>query len=170
MLIHRAPTIDLADLARGAMDDLRTVLAALDARPGPLAEAIADWRAEASARCEAASVVLDWENAVADGDRRLEPRQRSVIERLLREGLTNALKHAEPRRIAVRIDQRGDQVGIRIADDGAAVDPTRWVEGRGLRGMRQRLAAWGGSLALTPLEGGGLAVEIRLDLAGGAGG
>lgn len=166
MLIHRAPTIDLADLARGAMDDLRTVLAALDARPGPLTEAVADWRAEASARCEAASVALDWENAIADGDRRLEPRQRSLIERLLREGLTNALKHAEPRRIAVRIDQRGDEVGIRIADDGAAVDPVRWVEGRGLRGMRQRLAAWGGSLSMSQGEHGGVTLQMRLSLAG----
>jgi len=170
MLIHRAPSVDLADLARGAMDDLRTVLAALDARPAPLAEAIADWRAEASARCEAALVALVWENAVADGDRRLDPRQRSVIERLLREGLTNALKHAEPRQIAVRIDQTGDEVGIRIVDDGGTVEPARWVEGRGLRGMRQRLAAWGGSLALTPVDGGGAALQMRLNLAseGGA--
>jgi signal transduction histidine kinase len=167
MLIHRAPTVDLADLARGAMDDLRTVLAALDARPGPLAEAIADWRAEASARCEAASVALVWENAVADGERRLDPRQRSVIERLLREGLTNALKHAEPRQVAVRIEQAGDEVGIQIVDDGVAVDPGRWVEGRGLRGMRQRLAAWGGSLSLQPGTAGGASLRIRLNLASG---
>ena len=167
MLIHRAPTPDLAELARAAMNDLRAALSALEARPMALADALADWRAEATQRCEAAGVQLSWQGP-GDGAGTeavvLPARQRLLIERALREGLTNALKHAAPREVTVAFELAAGTMALVLTDDGRSGDPARWAEGRGLRGMRQRLRDIGGRLDLD-LDGQGrtrLRVELPL--------
>lgn len=148
MLIHRAGSQELAELARSAMHDLRTALQVMDAHDVPMADALADWRAEASARCEAAQVDLLW-TAKLSLDNELPPlvsRQKAVIERALREGLTNALRHAHPTQVKITISLHANVLRIVLQNDGSVGDPSRWVEGRGLQGMRQRLQTWAGTV------------------------
>lgn len=167
MLIHRAATPEQAELARAAMNDLRTALTVLDAREEPLSEAVADWRAEATARAEAAGVPLAWtaelhESAAA---RPLSSRQKAVLERALREALSNALRHARASAVAVEIGMpEPDALHLRVSNDGVTSDPYTWVEGRGLRGMRQRLAELGGTLSITALPEGGVALTVDFPL------
>lgn len=156
MLIHRAPTPDLAEVARAAMNDLRTALSALDAQPVVLAEALADWRAEASNRCEAAGVALEWQAPATEPQGLLAARHKSLIERALRESLTNALKHARPTRVWVAFELHDAQLLLQVRNDGQAADPgdpATWQEGRGLSGMRQRLAELGGRLEAATVPG-----------------
>lgn len=164
MLIHRAPTPEFADLARAAMSDLRTALNVLEGHPVSLAESIADWRAEAAGRCDAAGVALDWSAALPARDRSLGNREKTVLERALREALSNSLKHSAPAHVRVRIALDGGAVSIEVADDGKPAQPQAWIEGRGLRGMRQRLAEHGGSLALAASGEGAASVTITLPL------
>lgn len=165
MLIHRADSPEIADLARSAMHDLRSALAVLDAQPVPLAEAVADWRAEAMERCEASGTVLSW-NAPPAGELAgtLASRQKSVLERALRESLTNALKHARPHHIEVHLQAQADRLDLRIAHHGAVQAPDRWKEGRGLRGMRQRLAECGAELHAASLPDGRVQLALRMQL------
>lgn len=169
MLIHRASSPELAELARAAMHDLRTTLHVMDAHDMPLAEALADWRAEASARCEAAHVDLVWATDLPSGSElpALGSRQKAAIERALRECLTNALRHARPQcvEIVFRL-QPGGLLQFAVRNDGAVGDPASWQDGRGLRGMRQRLQPWGGRLQITATEHGHaeLTLEIPLDV------
>lgn len=168
MLIHRAPTPDLAELARSAMNDLRTALAALEAQPVPLADALADWRSEATSRCEAAGVALEWQGPEREPARRLAARHKSLIERALRESLTNALKHAAPSRVRIQVDLQPDSISMHVRNDGRATDPAGWVEGRGLRGIRQRLAELGGAFESRRVESGEAEFALRLPLGEGA--
>jgi len=178
MLIHRAEgrdggEADVAAIARAAMRDLRTALTTLDTRPVPLADALADWRAETGERCEAAGVALDWrETGVTTGavaDATLSPRHKATFERALREAVTNALKHAGPRRLAVAFELIGTDatpaLRLSVSDDGAAAPPERWREGRGLRGLRARMADIGGQLDLTAAPAGGTHLSLRATLA-----
>lgn len=162
MLIHRATTPEQADLARAAMTDLRTALAALDAEPVPMAEAVADWRAEAAQRCEAAGVRLDWIADLRDPDRRISSRSRALAERIVREGLTNALKHTSPQRIGIMIATDENALSIRVRNDGVRVPPPQWVDGRGLTGMRQRLAEQGCALDIVTVADGEVDLATRL--------
>lgn len=164
MLIHHAQTPAIAELARAAMNDLRTALAALDVAPVPLAEAMADWRAEATGRCEAANVALAWQTHIEQPDLMLNSRQKATLERALRESLTNALKHAAPANIEVRISQHDQALTLDVINDGAPVSPTEWREGRGLRGMRQRLAEYGGHVDVKNRPDGGAHLFIHLPL------
>lgn len=164
MLIHRAQSPELTDLARAAMNDLRTALNVMDAHAIPWADALADWRAEASARCDAAGVALAW-SAPHHPDGELASRQKSVIERALRESITNALKHGEPRTLDISVTLHADHLDLRVRNDGPATRPDQWAEGRGLRGMRHRLEEYGARLEVRTLPDGRTEVALHLPLA-----
>jgi signal transduction histidine kinase len=167
MLMHRAPTSDMADLARSAMSDLRTALSALEAGPVPLADALADWRAEATQRCEAAGVDLDWQGPKAETSGEglmLSARHRMLFERALRESLSNALRHGHAQQVQVLVDCLHGALTLTLRNDGTPTDPSNWIEGRGLRGMRQRLREFQGTLTLGRDADGCTEVLLRLPL------
>jgi signal transduction histidine kinase len=73
----------------------------------------------------------------------------ATVYRVVQEALTNVAKHSQARvaRVAVRL--AGEQVLIEVADDGRGFDPAnRRSGGYGLQGMRERVAATGGALAI----------------------
>lgn len=161
MLMHRAQSPELTDLARAAMNDLRTALNVMDAHAIPWADALADWRAEATARCDAADVALTW-TAPHQPAGELTSRLKSVIERALRESLTNALKHGQPRRVEVSVALDNGSITLQVRNDGPPTNPAQWAEGRGLRGMRQRLEEHGAQLAARTLPDGRTEVSLHM--------
>jgi len=90
------------------------------------------------------------------------------VYRIVQEALTNVLKHAGPARADVTIGRAPEAITIEVTDDGAG-DQGNLVTagGRGLPGMRERAAAFGGELAAGPRPGGGFAVRARLPLGDG---
>jgi signal transduction histidine kinase len=144
-LIHHLRGTPDAEIAREAMKDLRSAIAAIDAPPMPFYEALADWRAEADARCAAAGVALEWrQDALPQFS--LQPRIKAALGSVLREAVTNALKHAVPEQVEVRTGVEGERLLLAVANDGATGDPAHWQEGYGLRSMRGRLHDLGGTL------------------------
>ncbi|MDO8318159.1 sensor histidine kinase [Rhodoferax sp.] len=162
MLMHHAKSPELVDLARAAMQDLRTALAALDSQPVLLAHALADWRAEASARCEAAGVALLWHSPAPGAQVVLTARQKAVMERTLRESLTNAFKHGQARQIEIRPTVQAGVLTVQISHDGPMTTPESWTEGRGLLGMKHRLQEVHGALCLTARSSGGTQTILQL--------
>jgi signal transduction histidine kinase len=87
--------------------------------------------------------------------------------RVVQEALTNAIKHGKSSRAWVAIHWLDDAVELEVANDGdgaATGDGT----GRGLVGMRERVAVVGGELESGPREGGGYLVRARLPVSGAA--
>ena len=159
-LIHHLRGTPDADIARDAMKDLRSAIAAIDAPPAPLHEALADWRAEADARCTAAGATLEWrQDAVPQLS--LQARVKAALGSVLREAVTNALKHAAPERIETLVGFEGEKMQLVVANDGASGNPARWQEGYGLRSMRGRLHDLGGTLAV---EAQGDAVRVLMTI------
>jgi signal transduction histidine kinase len=95
------------------------------------------------------------------------------IFRIVQEGLTNALKHAprSPAVVMVRRDPGGVDIELHTTDgrgvelhttEGRGVEPVS--SGRGLVGMRERVAVFGGALDAGPTDDGGFRVHARLPL------
>ena len=84
------------------------------------------------------------------------------------EGITNALKHANPKVIAIigKIESR--KVTLTVADDGTGFDPKQAPGPKaghfGLLGMRERLHALDGTLAIHSAPGRGTRVEVTVPL------
>lgn len=92
------------------------------------------------------------------------PATAHAIFRCVQEGLSNAIRHAGATSIQVSVERQGDDVVVRVSDDGAGNGGR--PEGSGLRGMRERLAAANGTLVAANRAPRGFAVEARLPLAG----
>jgi signal transduction histidine kinase len=81
--------------------------------------------------------------------------------RIVQEALTNSLKHALPATARVELAWHGDGVEVSVTDTGAS-GPGATVQGRGLLGMRERIATYGGELHVGPAPAGGFRVWCRL--------
>jgi signal transduction histidine kinase len=81
--------------------------------------------------------------------------------RLVQEGLTNALKHANATKAEVVVRYDGDGVEVVVSDDGAG-DGNGDGGGHGLVGMRERVAVCGGRLEAGPRPSGGFELRARL--------
>ncbi|UBU16466.1 sensor histidine kinase [Nonomuraea gerenzanensis] len=84
---------------------------------------------------------------------------RSPVYRVVRESLTNVLRHAGPTRALVRASGDSRTFVVEVSDRG--IGATGAGEGRGLAGMRARVSEAGGHLTASPREGGGFRVEAR---------
>ena len=100
--------------------------------------------------------------------------------RVVQEGLTNVMKHAGPARTTVRLEYRPRDLLITVSNDeappgsaaagvaGTAGQPSG-LGGRGLIGLRERIAVYGGELDAGPRPGGGWRLTARIPLEPAAG-
>jgi signal transduction histidine kinase len=96
--------------------------------------------------------------------------------RVVQEAVTNALRHAAPRDLRVRIERDADRVALRVSDDGRGFDVDLRLEGAvaeghlGVVGMRERVRAHGGGFRVSSRPGKGTMIEVELPLVPGRGG
>jgi signal transduction histidine kinase len=82
--------------------------------------------------------------------------------RIVQESLTNTLRHARASRATVRVTYGEEAVELEVADNGVGAGSTDG--GRGLVGMRERVALFQGELQAGSRPGGGFAVRASLPL------
>jgi signal transduction histidine kinase len=89
-----------------------------------------------------------------------------ALYRVVQEALTNAVRHADASCVRVEIEQRPDGLHGVIADDGVGFEVEACIRngGLGLKGMRERLEAVGGSLRVISAPGSGAEIRFGLPL------
>ena len=105
--------------------------------------------------------------AVEGQTRDLHPIVRDEIYKTAAEALRNAFRHAHAGLVEVEIRYDDEQFRLRVRDDGKGIDPAvlanQGLEGHyGLRGMPERAALIGGTLAVWSEVGAGTEVELRI--------
>ena len=90
----------------------------------------------------------------------------SVAYRIVQEALTNIARHAQASVATVSVRRVPGAITVDVTDDGAAPAQAVTSEtlGNGVRGMRERAAALGGTLEAAPDDGGGWRVRARLPM------
>ena len=91
----------------------------------------------------------------------------SHLFRTAQEGVTNALKHAQARKIEIILGFQPDGVELRVNDDGCGFDPlVVQANGHfGLRGLKERARALDGELALESKPGEGTRLHLHVPAA-----
>ena len=85
--------------------------------------------------------------------------------RIVQEGLTNSLKHANARRADVTVRYAADDLELEVRDDGVG-DPGTDGLGHGLVGIQERVKIYGGEMSAGPGQEGGFVLTARLPLEG----
>ncbi|WP_137844611.1 histidine kinase [Microbacterium sp. 2FI] len=167
----RAATQQIADTARGALTEMRSMLGVLrdpDAQPGALLvplESMSVADAVEAAQRAGFPVVLHSEGGFDD----LPADVRLAMLRIVQESLTNAMRHAPAASsIEVRLSVGAGTVDVSVVNDGVpASTPPAEVGirgGYGIPGLRERVAHVGGTLTAGPGDGGRWVVRASLPL------
>jgi signal transduction histidine kinase len=106
------------------------------------------------------------ENDVAD---RLPDTVKTCVYRVIQEALHNAEKHSAATRVRVKVQQLPDSLVAEVEDNGRGFEmkqgtPIRRGSGLGLLGIRERVAAARGSLAIDSTPGRGTRISISIPL------
>jgi signal transduction histidine kinase len=99
-----------------------------------------------------------------DGDRFPLPRAIDLSAyRIIQEGLTNALKHAQASHADVTVRYGSNELELEVRDDGRGATTTNGL-GHGLVGIRERVKIYGGDMITSTSAGGGFVLSTRLPL------
>ena len=93
----------------------------------------------------------------------LPPAIANTLSLVLREAVTNVIRHSGATACHVELHRDGGLLILKIEDNGSG---KLSAEGNGLRGMRERLAADGGTLQRESCADGGTRLTVQLPLAG----
>jgi signal transduction histidine kinase len=90
-------------------------------------------------------------------------RDREVL-RVAQEALQNAIRHADPHRLGVRLGRHDGHLELEVSDDGAGFDPAEpELRSRrlGLTSMEERAQRLGGTLSIVSAPGSGTTVRLE---------
>ena len=139
-LLHKSPA-DSKPLVREAIADLRDLLKAMEGHALSLDAAASQWREETSLRCRDHDVTLQWNENIIPAT--LHAMQFSETTRIIREAVSNALKHSETPLLSVTLHGDTDKLNIIIANSGLDPSATPGPQ-RGLNIMQFRASKIGG--------------------------
>ncbi len=163
----RASAAATRDVVSHALDEIRRLVR--DTRPPVLDDLGLVAAVEKLLEDVATAAGLDSSFSARDdvGDR-LPPAVETTVFRVVQEALTNAVRHAHCRRIAVEIGVGPTEIRATIRDDGIGFDAAATLQDPrrpfGLLSMRERVEPFGGSVSITSRPDRGTAVDVRLPL------
>jgi len=156
----RGQVVKLQDIARQALDELRSLI--FELRPPDLVRdglcGALRKHVEVLRRVQSAEVDME-------GDLELEadPRRDAEVFRIAQEAMQNALRHAGASRIVVRIGGADGRLQLDVVDDGVGFDPqASGLRSRrlGLTSMEERAQRIGGRLEIRSVQGEGTTVHL----------
>lgn len=159
----RVAVAELRELVVSTLHDVRRL--ALELRPAalddfglvPALERLRD------AVTEQGSIRVEVQSHL--NEKRLPAETETALYRIVQEGLTNAVRHAQATRVTVRLTQRGNSIALVMQDDGKGFDPQSVRDGGlGLIGMRERVALVGGRLTVESSEEAGTMISAEVPL------
>lgn len=169
-LIYAAPDRNTADRARAILQDLRDVVSRARGEPGTLHDVLASIRSEAAQRLAVVGAGLAWEADEALPDPSLDSAAALHLHRIVREAISNAIRHAGARNLRVRVHaSSAGELLLELTDDGSGAGqvPAAGAGGAGLDNMRARARQLQGQIDWTAGTLGGTKVLLKAPLPSG---
>jgi protein-histidine pros-kinase len=146
------------DLKRRLVDDLRPSLLDHFGLPTAL-------RTYVDAVCLKAGLRADI--GLADEAQGLSRDTAIAVFRIVQEGLSNVIRHGGARHVRLLMTADSGGFALTLSDDGRGFDPTRDLAAHttfGLKGMRQRVSSFGGTLVIDSGTGRGTTLSVHVPM------
>jgi two-component system sensor histidine kinase UhpB len=167
-IVHTSDNERISTLAREALEEMRLSVRGLTGKPVPLVNALGDWRAEFVLRLQQAGVDGSW-HAPADDDvpQLLSARAFVQTTRVLREAVSNIIKHSGASRCTVRCTIAEGDFQLVIQDNGKGIPlelDGRLDRGHGMASMKHRAKQLQGQCLVESGPGYGTVIRLTIPL------
>lgn len=161
-LVYATETTTVREVARSALRDLHGLVDTTAGKPASLLEVANTCEGEIRQRLNDSGIALDWQaDPISLDNLELSARAATNIARIMREAISNIIKHADADRVEVTWSLDSDQLCVRVSDNGRVKNFDGPGEGQGLRTMQVRAEDLGGRIDCGVLDDG-FAVELTL--------
>jgi signal transduction histidine kinase len=165
-IVHTSDNERISTLAREALEEMRLSVRGLTGKPVPLLNALGDWRAEVMSRLSQAGVDGNWQAPTEeDVPQMLSARAYVQTTRILREAVSNIIKHSGASRCTVRCTIADGDFQLIVQDNGKGIPMEldgRLDRGHGMASMKHRAKQLQGQCLVE--SGPGYGTVIRLTL------
>ncbi|HEX2542212.1 MAG TPA: ATP-binding protein [Caldimonas sp.] len=162
-IVHTSDPSRIPQLAREALEEMRLSVRGLAGKAVRLDEALADWRAEIMTRLGEAKIKALWSNpeeAIADT---LSARVFMQVTRILRESVSNVIKHSGATRCEVRCRVAGRTLHVTVRDNGSGIS-SDLQRGQGMSTMKRRAKKIDGQCLVESRPGSGVVISLTVPL------
>jgi len=166
-IVHTSESERISSLAREALEEMRLSVKGLTGKPLPVANALADWRAETVLRLGQAGVEADWRSPTEDLTQQLSARAFVQTTRILREAVSNVIKHSGATTCKVRCSLGEHDFVLVIQDNGKGIPMEldgKLDRGHGMASMKHRAKQMQGQCLVESGPGYGTVIRLTLPL------
>ena len=168
-IVHTSNNDRISTLAREALEEMRLSVRGLTGRPMVLSDALADWRSEVVSRLRQAGIECEWRNPNDIIEEPLSSRTYVQTTRILREAVSNVIKHSGASHVVVSAEVHLDlhDFVLVIQDNGKGIElelDGRTDRGHGMTSMKHRAKQLSGQCLVESGPGFGTLIRLTLPL------
>lgn len=166
-IVHTSESERISTLAREALEEMRLSVKGLTGKPLPVGDALADWRAETVLRLGQAGVEADWRSPTEDLTQQLSARAFVQTTRILREAISNVIKHSGASHCKVRCSLGEHDFVLVVQDNGKGIPMEldgKLDRGHGMASMKHRAKQMQGQCLVESGPGYGTVIRLTLPL------
>ena len=166
-IVHTSESERISTLAREALEEMRLSVRGLTGKAVRLADALADWRAEIVSRLGQANIEADWRGPTEDIQQLLSARSYVQTTRILREAVSNIIKHSGASHCKVRLLVGERDFGVTVQDNGKGIPlelDGKLDRGHGMSSMKHRAKQLQGQCLVESGPGYGTVIRLTLPL------
>ncbi|HEY0821641.1 MAG TPA: ATP-binding protein [Rhizobacter sp.] len=166
-IVHTSESERISSLAREALEEMRLSVRGLTGKPLPVADALADWRAETVSRLGQAGIEVDWRSPTEDVTQLLSARAFVQTTRILREAVSNVIKHSGASHCKVRCTLGQQDFVLVVQDNGKGIPMEldgKLDRGHGMASMKHRAKQMQGQCLVESGPGYGTVIRLTLPL------
>lgn len=160
-----SPLGSIAGRSRELLDSIASIIWALDPENDRLDGLLAFLREATARQCEHAGceAMFDYPESIPPIEVKADFVRHLTL--IVREAVSNALKHAGPGQVTLRMELGQGELTLEVADDGAGFEPDRARRrGNGLGNLRLRAARLGGTVSIESKVDSGTRVRLKIPL------
>jgi two-component system, NarL family, sensor histidine kinase UhpB len=166
-IVHTSESERISTLAREALEEMRLSVRGLTGKPVRLIDALGDWRAEMVSRLAQAGVEAEWSAPTDEVPQTLSARAYVQTTRILREAVSNIIKHSGASHCAVKSKIAEGDFQLVIQDNGRGIPlelDGRLDRGHGMSSMKHRAKQLQGQCLVESGPGYGTVIRLTLPL------
>ncbi|MGL6108763.1 MAG: sensor histidine kinase [Rubrivivax sp.] len=166
-IVHTSESERISTLAREALEEMRLSVRGLTGKPVQLNDALGDWRAEVVSRLGQTGIEAEWSAPHDDLPQTLSSRAYVQTTRILREAVSNVIKHSGATHCALSCQLTEDDLQIVVRDNGHGIPMEldgRLDRGHGMASMKHRAKQLQGQCLVESGPGYGTVIRLTLPL------